>query len=87
MSKETVFGDSPPVSENTESVFGDCEPQSDFEKKCQALRGWRIGDAAACPEEEIIGVVTGIYDSDYNICLNEHYYFSPEELINLSRGE
>jgi len=76
-------------------VFPEGEPLSDFEKKCQALRGWESGQFVGIRENQCIGEVLDINASgkltvafgsdktdDWDI---EDFY--PEDLINLTRYE
>lgn len=77
-------------------LFGDPKPISDFERKCQALRGWRIGDIALVKETEDVGFIKHVEPSgmigvlSFSIMENADVrikLFDPSELINLSRGE
>lgn len=93
-----IFGEESIDSEPSDAVgiFGEPEPKSDFEKKCQALRGWRIGHIAA---DEITGEIGRIKDVDVRdgfLYISFYGYegdlvwdrsYHPRDLINLSRGE
>lgn len=76
----------PPIPEETTLKI------SDFDQKCQDLRGWRIGDIALHKEKKIAGSIISVQE-DFSLVLlidpldcapDVELACWPDELINLS---
>jgi hypothetical protein len=95
-------GPLPPIPEKTlgeelaeceETIFGPTPALDTRSEQVNSLRGWRIGDIAYCPEEDLVGDVFEVDSLDCTL----HVSFSGDskpgakrypasELTNLSRG-
>jgi hypothetical protein len=77
----------------SKTIFGKTPETDTRSEQINSLRGWRIGDIAYCPEEDLVGDVFEVdsLDCTLHVSFSVGAYgakrYPASELTNLSRGD